>query len=75
MRMFRKYDYFCGDMFAITYNHLNLPHTISGTGGERGCSSHTKWLVGEVKRSYRPAAKRGAISVVKTLCALAKVLL
>ncbi|MBP6238804.1 MAG: RHS repeat-associated core domain-containing protein [Saprospiraceae bacterium] len=62
-------------MFAITNNHLNLPHTISGTGGERACSSHTKWLLGEVKRSYRPAAKRGAISVVKTLCAIAKVLL
>ena len=88
---------------TITYNHLNLPHTISGTGGtitnvydaagrkwqstvsgvtttyfgdveyegtgikmiyheagERACSSHTKWLVGEVKRNVRPAVKRGA---------------
>jgi RHS repeat-associated protein len=43
--------------------------------GERACSSHVRWLVGEVKRSYRPAVKRGAISVVKTLCAIAKVLL
>ncbi|MBK9151027.1 MAG: hypothetical protein IPM26_08480 [Saprospiraceae bacterium] len=61
----------------ITYNHLNLP--VTGTGGERGCSSHTKWLVAEVKRSYRPATRckigRGAISGVKTLCATAKVLL
>ncbi len=43
--------------------------------GERTRSSHTKWLVGEVKRSFRPGAKRGAISGVKTLCATAKVLL
>jgi hypothetical protein len=47
--------------------------------GERGCSSHTKWLVAEVKRSYRPESRcnigRGAISRVKTLCATAKVLL
>ena len=25
--------YFCGNMSRISYNHLNLPHTISGTGG------------------------------------------
>ena len=25
--------------------------------GERGCSSHPKWLVAEVKRSYRPGTK------------------
>ena len=90
-------------MSRITYNHLNLPHTISGTGGtisnvydaagrkwqstqagvtttyfgdieyegntikaiyhqdgERTRSSHTKWLVGEVKRNVRTAVKRGA---------------
>jgi RHS repeat-associated protein len=28
--------------------------------GERDCSSHTKWLVGEVKRNVRPAVQRGA---------------
>ncbi len=42
--------------------------------GERAYLSHTKWLVGEVKRSNRPAVKRGANSVVWTLCATAKVL-
>jgi hypothetical protein len=26
--------------------------------GERTCSSHKKWLVGEAKRSYRPAGTR-----------------
>jgi RHS repeat-associated protein len=67
--------YFCGDMNTITYNHLNLPHTITGTGAERTRSGHTKWLVGEVKRSYRPGALRGASSEVKTLCATAKELL
>jgi len=43
--------------------------------GERACSSHTKWLVGEVKRSYRPGAWRGASSEVKTLCVIIKVIL
>jgi len=56
-----------------------LPEVVTASDyyafGEQVCSSHTKWLVDAVKRSFRPAAKRGAISEVKTLCALAKVLL
>ena len=40
--------------------------------GEQGCSSHMKWLVAEVKRSFRPAEDRGAISVVWNLYATAK---
>ncbi len=35
--------------------------------GEQVCSSHLKWLEDAVKRSFRPAAKRGAISEVKNL--------
>lgn len=38
-----------------------LPEVVSATDyypfGERACSSHTKWLVGEVKRSYRPGSR------------------
>ena len=40
--------------------------------GEQGCSSHMKWLVAEVKWSFRPAEDRGAISVVWNLYATAK---
>jgi RHS repeat-associated protein len=35
--------------------------------GEQVCSSHLKWLEDAVKRSFRPAAKRGVISEVKNL--------
>jgi hypothetical protein len=38
-----------------------LPEVVTATDyyafGERACSSHPKWLVGEVKRSYRPASR------------------
>jgi len=58
--------------------YLRLPTDVGQAFGERTRSSHTKWFVGEVKRSFRPASRpcvKGAISEVRTLCAIAKVLL
>ena len=43
--------------------------------GERACSSHKKWLVGEEKRNVHPASEARSGHEVKTLCAIAKVLL
>ena len=48
----------------ITVNTEILQETHYYPLGEQGCSSHMKWLVAEVKRSFRPAEDRGAISVV-----------
>ena len=59
----------------ITVNTEILQETHYYPFGEQGCSSHMKWLVAEVKRSFRPAEDRGAISVVWNLYATAKELL
>jgi hypothetical protein len=36
--------------------NIRVTFVDDNNDGERACSSHTKWLVGEVKRNYRPGA-------------------
>jgi hypothetical protein len=57
-----KRDYLRGKEYKS-----DILKSIFHNDGEQACSSHTKWLVSAVKRSFRPAVQRGAISEVKTL--------
>ena len=53
------YEYHTCQAESMIKDHLgNIRVTFvdDNNDGERACSSHTKWLVGEVKRNYRPGA-------------------